>query len=85
MQTRLRYWEYYGMTETFDELYEKSKNGDSFDRLYDIITSRENILLAFRTNKTNKGSRTAGVDGRTIDDFKDYSEEGLVSFIQTKA
>ena len=30
MQTRLRYWEYYGMTETFDELYEKSKNGVSF-------------------------------------------------------
>ena len=84
MQTRLRYWEYYGMTETFDELYEKSKNGDSFDRLYDIITSRENILLAFRTIKTNKGSRTAGVDGRTIDDFKDYSEEGLVSFIQKR-
>jgi len=72
------------MTETFDELYEKSKNGDSFDRLYDIITSRENILLAFRTIKTNKGSRTAGVDGRTIDDFKDYSEEGLVSFIQKR-
>ena len=27
MQTRLRYWEYYGMTETFDGLYEKSKKG----------------------------------------------------------
>lgn len=84
MQTRLRYWEYYGMTEKFDELYEKSKNGDFFDRLYDIITSRENILLAFRTIKTNKGSKTVGVDGRTIDDFKDYSEEGLVSFIQKR-
>ena len=30
MQTRLRYWEYYGMTETFDGLYEKSKNGILF-------------------------------------------------------
>ena len=80
MQTRLRYWEYYGMTETFDELYEKSKNGVSFNRLYDIITSRENILLAFRTIKTNKGSKTAGADGRTIDEFKDFSEEELVSF-----
>ena len=27
MQTQLRYWEYYGMTEKFDELYEKSKHG----------------------------------------------------------
>ena len=84
MQTRLRYWEYYGMTETFDELYEKRKNGVSFNRLYDIITSRENILLAFRTIKTNKGSKTAGADGRTIDEFKDFSEEELVSFIQKR-
>ena len=83
MQTRLRYWEYYGMTETFNELYEKSKNGESFNRLYDIITSRENILLAFRTIKTNKGSKTAGTDGRTIDDFKDFTEEEF-SIFQTK-
>ena len=84
MQTRLRYWEYYGMTETFNGLYEKSKKGYSFNRLYDIITSRENILLAFRTIKTNKGSKTAGADGRTIDDFKEFSEEELVSFIQKR-
>ena len=84
MQTRLRYWEYYGMTGTFNGLYEKSKKGYSFNRLYDIITSRENILLAFRTIKTNKGSKTAGTDGRTIDDFKEFSEEELVSFIQKR-
>ena len=65
------------------ELYEKSKV-ISFNRLYEIITSRENILLAFRTIKTNKGSKTAGADGRTIDEFKDFSEEELVSFIQKR-
>lgn len=84
MQTRLRYWEYYGMTKVFDDLYEESKNGKSFNRLYDIITSRENILLAFRTIKTNKGSKTAGADGRTIDDFKGISEQELISFIQKR-
>lgn len=84
MQTQLRYWEYYGMTEIFEGLYEGSKEGKSFDRLYDMITSRENILLAFRTIKTNKGSKTAGADKRTIDDFKQFSEEGLVSFIQNR-
>lgn len=84
MQTRLRYWEYYGMTETFDSLYEKSKNGESFNRLYDTVISRENILLAFRIIKTNKGSKTAGADGRTIDDFKELSEEELVQFIQSR-
>ena len=84
MQTRLRYWEYYGMTETFDRLYEESKDGYSFDHLYDVVTSRGNILLAFRTIKTNKGSNTAGVDGRTINDFKSFTEEELVSFIQKR-
>lgn len=84
MQTQLRYWEYYGMTEIFEGLYEGSKEGKSFNRLYDMISSRENILLAFRTIKTNKGSKTAGADKRTIDDFKQFSEEGLVSFIQNR-
>lgn len=72
------------MTETFDELYEKGKNGESFNRLYDIVISRENILLAFRTIKTNKGSKTAGEDGRIIDDFKKFPEKDLVLFIQKR-
>jgi group II intron reverse transcriptase/maturase len=84
MQTQLRYWEYYGLTNYFDELYEQAKNGNSFNRLYDKITSRENILLAYRTIKNNKGSRTAGTDGRTINDFKSMSEEQLVNLIQKR-
>ncbi|WP_282155789.1 group II intron reverse transcriptase/maturase [Cytobacillus gottheilii] len=84
MQTRLRYWEYYGMTEVFDELYESSKNGKNLNRLYDIITSKENILLAFRTIKSNKGSKTKGVDGRTIEDYKNMSDDELFSFINKR-
>lgn len=84
MQTQLRYWSYYNMTEQFDELYEKSKAGVTFSKLYDKITSRENILLAYRMIKSNKGSKTAGVDGRTIDDFKKFDEEQLVSFIRKR-
>lgn len=84
MQAQLRYWDYYGMSDTFDRLYKGSKNGESFDRLYDVITSRENILLAYRTIKTNKGSKTAGVDGRTIDDFKGFTEEEMVDFIRKR-
>ncbi|MCU1808317.1 group II intron reverse transcriptase/maturase [Cytobacillus firmus] len=72
------------MTSTFEELYDKSKNGESFNRLYDIITSRENILLAYRSIKSNKGSKTAGVDERTIEHFKSFTEEQLVTFIQKR-
>lgn len=82
MQTNLRYWEYYNMTDTFTDLYEKSKEGKSFDRLYDIITSRENILLAFRTIKSNKGSKTEGTDGKTIEDIKSMEDEEIVNEIR---
>ena len=82
MQTNLRYWEYYNMTDTFTDLYEKSKRGESFDRLYDLITSRDNILLAFRTIKSNKGSKTKGSDGKTIDDIKTIKKEEIVDQVQ---
>src|SRR5690625_3964988 len=72
------------MTETFTDLYEKASNKDTFNNLYDIIVSRENILLAFRTIKSNKGSKTPGTDGKTINDIKELSENELVKTIQTK-
>lgn len=72
------------MTDTFEELYEESKKGKTFRHLYDVIASRENILLAYRTIKINKGSKTAGEDGRTIDDFKQFTEDQFVKFTQNR-
>lgn len=39
----LRHAEYYEMQNTFDDLYAKSKNGDIFTHLMDIILSRKYI------------------------------------------
>ncbi|WP_230676009.1 hypothetical protein [Bacillus thuringiensis] len=64
MSTTMRYWEYYNMQETFDRLYEESQGNKC---LYELITSENNILLAYRTIKSNKGSKTAGTDLFTID------------------
>ncbi|QUW23616.1 group II intron reverse transcriptase/maturase [Sporosarcina sp. Marseille-Q4063] len=80
----LRYWDYYGMTDTFTDLHQRSKNKESFHQLYDIITSRNNILLAYRTIKSNKGSKTPGTDGKTIVDIEKRSENELVEEIQSK-
>ena len=43
------------MQGTFDELYQKSQNGEVFENLMDLILSRDNILLAYRNIKANKG------------------------------
>src|SRR5699024_4546521 len=80
----LRYWDYYNMTELFTDLHEKASNNESFNRIYEMITSRENILLAYRTVKSNKGSKTSGTDGKTIKDIKRLTENELVKAIQTK-
>lgn len=80
----LRYWDYYNMTGIFMDLYERASQQDTFSRLYEIIISRENILLAYRTIKSNKGSKTPGTDGKTIKDIKELSENELVKTIQTK-
>ncbi|MBE0339780.1 group II intron reverse transcriptase/maturase [Paenibacillus sp. 23TSA30-6] len=83
MITYLRYAEYYGMQSTFDALYQKSKEGCSFNRLYELIISEKNIILAYRMIKGNKGSKTQGTDQFNIDDFKSYSQNEFINTIRT--
>ncbi|PRT25429.1 group II intron reverse transcriptase/maturase [Bacillus thuringiensis] len=83
MSTKLRNNEYYNMQETFDMLYESSKcNNTKGMNLLDIILSENNILLAYRNIKTNKGSMTAGTDGETITKFKEMNEDEFVELIR---
>lgn len=84
MSTTLRYNEYYNMQETFDWLYERSKNKATKGlRLLEIIMSKENILLAYRTIKTNVGSKTKGTDGLTIANYKIKDEDTFVEEIRS--
>ena len=79
---KLRHNEYYDMQEIFDLLYSKSQEGQKFYNLIDIMTSEENIRLAYRNIKRNTGSKTAGVDGLTIKDIQQLTDEEVVSRIQ---
>lgn len=78
----LRHAEYYGMQQTYDNLYAKSKNGESFPKLMDIVLSRENILLAYRNIKANAGSNTPGTDQLTIKDIGRLSTEEIVDKVR---
>ncbi len=78
----LRHAEYYGMQQTYDDLYAKSKNGELFSKLMDIVLSRENILLAYRNIKANSGSNTPGTDQLTIENIGCLSTEEIVDRVR---
>ena len=81
-QSKIRYTEYYDLQKVLDDLYEDSSKNKIFSNLMELITSRENIKLAYRSIKGNKGSHTAGVDGRTIKHLSRLNEEEYISLIQ---
>ena len=80
----LRYNEYYDTQEIFDWLYNKSKRNENFYKLYELIISRENILLAYRTIKSNRGSTTRGSNPYTIKDIKKWSEKEIVDYVRKR-
>ena len=81
---KLRNAKYYDMQDLMDKLYQESIQGKTFNKLMQLITSENNILLAFRNIKNNKGSMTKGTDGRTIKYYKEWSEEQFVKYFQDK-
>ena len=72
------------MQMVFDKLYADSLAGCEFRNLINIITTEENIKLAYRNLKKNKGSRTPGTDGKTIYDLAELSETELIRVVQQK-
>ncbi len=83
-KSKLRNAEYYDFQQEFDELYKKSKKNCKFTDLLSIITSEENIKLAYRNIKKNHGSKTAGTDGKTIQDLEKWQTETLINHIRKK-
>ena len=73
--------QYYDMQQIQDELYTKSVEGHIFTNLMNIITSPENIKLAYRTIKKNKGSHTSGTDKKDITFLAQMREEDYIQYI----
>lgn len=68
----------------YDELYKLSKEEKHFIKLYELIINENNIIRAYRATKGNKGARTAGTDGKTIDDIKSLTEQQVISLVRNK-
>lgn len=80
----LRNLEYYGLQEKLDKLYQKSVENQNFKNLMSLITSEENILLAYRNIKSNKGSNTPSIDKKTMKDIEKLSKDEFVLTIRKK-
>lgn len=78
----LRRNEYYAIQDVFDGLYAKSKEGAIFNDLMSLIVSPQNIALAYRRIKRNKGSRTPGTNMGTIEQIAEQGNDVLVAYVQ---
>ncbi len=46
----------------YNQLYERAKNGGTFNNLMPLVLSRENFGMAYRNIKNNIGSKTIETD-----------------------
>ena len=83
-KAKLRNAEYYDWQETLDGLYAQSMAGKTFTALMTLVTAEENILLAYRNISKNKGSKTAGTDGKTIRYLSKFTNENLVRYVRKR-
>lgn len=81
---KLRNNEYYDTQATFDSLYEQSLKGYIFKDLLSVICSDENIMLAYRNLRKNKGSKTPGVDKKTIKHISKLSQDDIIRIVKRR-
>lgn len=82
IKANIRNAEIEGMLEVFDMLHYRSNIGDNFENLTGLIFSDNNIRLAYRNVKSNKGSSTEGTDGETIDDIKEMTMSEVIDKVK---
>ena len=72
--------------EELKKVYYKNGGKDVWDNIEKIKegASEENIKLAYRNIKKNKGSKTAGTDGKTIKHLAKWQDERLIQFVRKK-
>jgi RNA-directed DNA polymerase len=75
---------YYNFEEIKQTLYKQSTEGKkNFKNLMELIISDENILLAYRTIKSNKGSKTSSTDEMNIIHFAETEQDTFIQNIKS--
>ena len=70
------------LKQTLDFLYVKSKEGISFTGLIEAMVNEVTIVTAIHNIKSNKGSKTAGIDQMKMDKYLQMPKEELIALIR---
>ena len=81
---KLRNAEYYDFQPTQDDLYARSLSGQEFSSLMEYVLRAENILLAYRNIRKNKGSKTVGTDGKDTRYLSRLTDEALIQYVRKR-
>ncbi|WP_232336872.1 group II intron reverse transcriptase/maturase [Planococcus lenghuensis] len=66
-----------------DSMYQIAKDTEKpFFNLIELMKNEQTIMTAVHNIKGNKGSKTPGIDGKTIDDYLQLSRAELLSLIR---
>lgn len=74
----------YNMDGVRHALFEESKAGKNFNNLAKLVVCQENILLAYRNVRGNKGADTPGTDGLTMKDVDSMTAKEVIEKVRTK-
>lgn len=66
-----------------DFLYQKSATGTAFTGLLEAMVNEMTIITAIHNIKSNKGSKTAGIDKMRMDRYLQMPKQDLVTLIQS--
>nr|YP_010388674.1 group II intron reverse transcriptase/maturase [Leontynka pallida]UPQ43841.1 group II intron reverse transcriptase/maturase [Leontynka pallida] len=84
VRKKIRFQEYYQRCKHSDNLYARSKQHKPLNNLYPLIMSTNNIRLAYRNIKRNKGSNTPGTNNTTIKTVEKYTLAQLIHTIRKR-
>lgn len=71
-----------GLKQLLDFLYDKSKQGVKFTGLMEIVSHEVTIVTAIHNIKSNKGSKTSGVDKIKMDRYLQMPKDEVIDLIQ---
>jgi len=66
-----------------DRLYLESGKGKSFTGILELASNEQTIITAIHNMKSNKGSKTAGIDKKVINNYLQMPYKQLIGLIKS--